>query len=50
MVYIEEQNRIIRVKDLKIFENPSVKTISVLPNFNNPAVRERKLIFQVQQL
>ena len=33
-VHIEEQNRVIRVKDLRIFEHPSAKTISALPDFD----------------
>lgn len=33
-VHIEEKNRVIRVKDLRIFEDASAKTISALPDFD----------------
>ena len=40
-VHIEEQNKIIRVKDLQIFKNTSAKTILILSNFDGKPTFDR---------
>lgn len=48
-VYIKEQNKVIKVKDLRIFKDTTVKAYLVLPNFNRKPIFDRVQLLDAKE-
>lgn len=48
-VNVEEQNKVIRVKDLQIFENIAAKTLLALPDFDGKPMFDRIQLWDIEK-